>query len=421
MDRLVLSPCLAQTTCLTQCFPLFIFTTGDGGNDCGALKAAHVGVALSDAEASIVSPFTSLDRSITACVTVLKEGRCALASALAVYKFIIMYGLITVINQMMTAYFKATFAEWNWVFIDAVWVICMAYTLPLARSAKTLAKTRPTASILGLQTVSSAGGIIIIHFTFTVIALAMLFNQEWFQCRKWVPTDMLNALVLGDNYESQIIWLVTGYQYISSAIAFNFGYEFRQGWFRNYVFILFVLGFSIIHFYIIFVPGKLSCFFRVNCVNENVVAGVTGGGVLLPIQNSFNTTMIPFDFQWKTFVIIICNTIAVVGYEYFVVNGIRKRSAAKKAKRVHEAGELVQHRGSNFGARRASVEVEIVETDIKTSSKQLSRRASAFSSRYLMEGSESERTVYPDDGSSAMLKPGRRRSVFLADDNFVEI
>ena len=37
---------------------------GDGGNDCGALKAAHGGSALSDAEASVVAPFTSLDKSI---------------------------------------------------------------------------------------------------------------------------------------------------------------------------------------------------------------------------------------------------------------------------------------------------------------------------------------------------------------------
>jgi len=32
---------------------------GDGGNDCGALRVAHVGVAFSEAEASVVSPFTS--------------------------------------------------------------------------------------------------------------------------------------------------------------------------------------------------------------------------------------------------------------------------------------------------------------------------------------------------------------------------
>ncbi|VDM54405.1 unnamed protein product [Angiostrongylus costaricensis] len=32
---------------------------GDGANDCAALKAAHVGISLSDAEASIAAPFTS--------------------------------------------------------------------------------------------------------------------------------------------------------------------------------------------------------------------------------------------------------------------------------------------------------------------------------------------------------------------------
>jgi cation-transporting ATPase 13A2 len=32
---------------------------GDGANDCGALKAADMGVSLSESEASIAAPFTS--------------------------------------------------------------------------------------------------------------------------------------------------------------------------------------------------------------------------------------------------------------------------------------------------------------------------------------------------------------------------
>ena len=47
---------------------------GDGGNDCGALRAAHAGIALSDAEASVVSPFTSKSKSIFSVVDLLKEG-----------------------------------------------------------------------------------------------------------------------------------------------------------------------------------------------------------------------------------------------------------------------------------------------------------------------------------------------------------
>jgi len=45
-----------------------------------------VGVALSDAEASIVSPFTSVSKSCMGLVDVLLEGRASLASALACYK-----------------------------------------------------------------------------------------------------------------------------------------------------------------------------------------------------------------------------------------------------------------------------------------------------------------------------------------------
>ncbi len=46
---------------------------GDGGNDAGALRAAHAGIALSDTEASIVSPFTSKSRTVTSVVDVLRE------------------------------------------------------------------------------------------------------------------------------------------------------------------------------------------------------------------------------------------------------------------------------------------------------------------------------------------------------------
>ena len=93
---------------------------GDGGNDCGALKTAHVGVALSKAEASIVSPFTSLNLSITAVTDILKEGRCALSSAFSSYKYMITYGQVETFNQVLNSYFRITFADWNWVFMDGM-------------------------------------------------------------------------------------------------------------------------------------------------------------------------------------------------------------------------------------------------------------------------------------------------------------
>jgi hypothetical protein len=92
-----------------------------------------------------------------------------------------MYGQIETINQLINAYLRITFSEWCWVFMDGIWTITLAFTLPLARSATTLAQTLPTASVLGPQTLSSVLGILVIHFIFLVGALSYLWHQDWFQ------------------------------------------------------------------------------------------------------------------------------------------------------------------------------------------------------------------------------------------------
>jgi len=313
---------------------------GDGGNDCGALKAAHVGVALSDAEASMVSPFTSLDKSIVSVTEILKEGRCALASALASYKYVIMYGQVEAIANVMNAYFMINLSEYCWMFMDGFWVISMSFTLPLGKAASALAETRPTASLLGPITASSVVGILLINTTFAIIALWILFHQDWFQCRRWENSDVSNLVVIGDNYESETLFLVMGYQYISTAMAFNFGYEFRQTWWRNKCFVGFCSLFTAIHLWVTLVPGDLSCFWRVNCENDHVLYSAAIGRVL-PIQNPFHTTVMPVSYRWILVILMISNTFANIFWEYFVVNGTRRRLGKKRRER-RERDRLVQ-------------------------------------------------------------------------------
>jgi hypothetical protein len=110
--------------------------------------------------------------------------------------------------------------------------------------------------------------------------------------------SLLSSMRSGDNYESEVLYLLSAYQYITSAMAFNFGYEFRQAWWRNYLFVAFALFYTVIQFYITLVPGEISCVWRVNCVNENTCRGVVTYDAL-PIQNPFNTTVMPEQFRWK--------------------------------------------------------------------------------------------------------------------------
>lgn len=67
---------------------------GDGANDCGALKAADIGISLSEAEASIAAPFTSAVQNIECVVTLLREGRASMATSFQSFKFVELYALI---------------------------------------------------------------------------------------------------------------------------------------------------------------------------------------------------------------------------------------------------------------------------------------------------------------------------------------
>ncbi|KAJ2298884.1 hypothetical protein IWW55_004344, partial [Coemansia sp. RSA 2706] len=79
---------------------------GDGGNDTAALRAAHVGIALSDAEAAIVSPFSSSNRSVMSCVELLIQSRAGLATSFANYRALILYGTTMTMHKIITFWFS---------------------------------------------------------------------------------------------------------------------------------------------------------------------------------------------------------------------------------------------------------------------------------------------------------------------------
>lgn len=64
-----------------------VLMCGDGANDCAALKAADVGISLSEAEASVAAPFTSATPDIGCVLEVIREGRASLVTSFSCFKY----------------------------------------------------------------------------------------------------------------------------------------------------------------------------------------------------------------------------------------------------------------------------------------------------------------------------------------------
>ena len=90
-------------------------------------------------------------------------------------------------------------------------------------------------------------------------------------------------------------------------------------WMKNYLLVILVAGFTFIHFWVTLVPGKMSCWLRINCVNEdNTSASVYNGGPVA-IQNDYNSTLMPVEFRRFLAVLMAVNFMSVLAWEFFIV------------------------------------------------------------------------------------------------------
>ncbi|RCI03520.1 hypothetical protein CU098_010396, partial [Rhizopus stolonifer] len=301
--------------------------TGDGGNDCGALRAAHVGIAMSDAEASIVSPFSTSNRSVRSCVELIRQGRGALATSITNYKYLVMYGQVMMMLKIFTFYFSITMSQNVWIAIDVLITVLLTWAVSQSHAAKRLEGQRPTARLLGPQTLSSAMGIVAINWLFLIGAFVMLFKQAWFRCHEFDASavDISKWWLLADNYEAEVLALVTLFQFINNAAAFNFGYKFRKAFWRNYALVfLWLLYIAIVSYWTLAGPNRFGCLFRFNCGTKGVLTqlGYTPPPTYIePYNTSLGHNIMPADFRWKLWGLCVGNMIAALAYEKLVVLG----------------------------------------------------------------------------------------------------
>ena len=116
---------------------------GDGANDCGALKAAHAGISLSDAEASVASPFTSKQPNIACVPELIREGRAALITSFGIFKYMAAYSLTQYVSVIILYEYNSNLTDLQYLYIDLFLITIFAFFFGLTKAYEGELAKRP--------------------------------------------------------------------------------------------------------------------------------------------------------------------------------------------------------------------------------------------------------------------------------------
>ncbi|CAI2043977.1 hypothetical protein SEUBUCD646_0H03200 [Saccharomyces eubayanus] len=205
---------------------------GDGANDCGALKAADVGISLSEAEASVAAPFTSKVFNISCVLDVIREGRAALVTSFACFQYMSLYSAIQFVTITILYSRGSNLGDFQFLYIDLLLIIPIAICMSWSKSYDKIAKKRPSANLISPKILVPLLISILIVFLFQLIPWLIVQKMSWY-IKPVVGGD--DAVESSDN---TVLYFVSNFQYILTAVILSVGPPYREPMSKNFEFIV---------------------------------------------------------------------------------------------------------------------------------------------------------------------------------------
>ncbi|KAJ7091282.1 Ca-transporting ATPase [Mycena epipterygia] len=210
-----------------------VLMCGDGANDCAALKAADVGISLSEAEASVAAPFTASTPDIGCVIEVIKEGRAALVTSFSCFKYMALYSMIQFTSVTLLYSFASSLGDFQFLYIDLFIIIPVAVTMGRTLPYPRIHPKRPTASLVSKKVLASLVGQIVITSGVQLWGYLWVRGQPWYTPpRPSDPTSDDNHLE-SHNYENSTLFLLSCFQYVLVAAVFSIGPPYRKSIWTN--------------------------------------------------------------------------------------------------------------------------------------------------------------------------------------------
>jgi len=220
---------------------------GDGANDCGALKAADVGISLSEAEASVAAPFTSRIFDISCVPQVIREGRAALVTSFSCFKYMSLYSAIQFTSVSILYKSGSNLGDFQFLFIDLLLILPIAVFMGWTGPYPTLSVKRPAASLVSRKVLTPLLCQIFIAFGLQFVCYELAQGQSWY-----IPPMLSHEKSNIPNSANTTLFLVSCYQYIFAAVFLSVGPPYRLSMRHNLPFVATTLAGLAIATYMLF-------------------------------------------------------------------------------------------------------------------------------------------------------------------------
>ena len=217
---------------------------GDGANDCGALRVADVGISLSETEASLAAPFCSSVPTIACAPQLVREGRAALATSFASFKYMTVYSVIQFTTVCYLRWYGVQLTANQFICFDMLTVLLLGSSLTAAGPRNKIDPQRPTASLISLPVLASILSQCVLMIIFQSIIYFTL-NPDFHSAK----ADELEQT--GEAYR-QLLVSFSAFQYIWAAVVYAIGGKYRASMMKNYQFIASVAALLILHTTLLF-------------------------------------------------------------------------------------------------------------------------------------------------------------------------
>lgn len=279
---------------------------GDGANDCGALRAADAGIALSVAEASVASPFTFKQKDISCVPSLLKEGRCTLAAIFGAFKYQVCYCFILLGTVLILFWHGTKPAEGTYVFVDIILNILPPMLFGTTKPFRTLVPTMPFRNILSAVPQLSMYSFILVQVAIYYYVSRSLTQQPWYEPMK---PNLNNIMEPPTNHLAYAVFSANMMSYVISAIIFAPGPPYRESFFSNKKYIAVV----VINFLLIGTATLIAPSFLIDYLQFNAM---------------------PFDFRLKIFLISMGNFVFSFIWEKIFLEQVLRQAIVRLKRRL---------------------------------------------------------------------------------------